>query len=76
MELEIGKQYRHYKGKPYKILAVALHADTLEKMVVYEGQYDDEELGHNPVFVRPYDVFIEHVIVDGEEVLRFTPIGE
>jgi hypothetical protein len=74
MEGEIGKLYRHYKGKTYKVLAVALHSDTLEKMVVYEGQYDDEELGHHPVFVRPYDVFIEHVIVNGEEVPRFTPL--
>lgn len=75
MELEIGKLYRHYKGKTYKVIAIATHSETIEKMVVYEGQYDDEELGHHPVFVRPYDMFFEHVIVDGEEVLRFTPVA-
>jgi len=76
MEIEVGKRYRHYKGKTYTILTIARHSDTLEKMVVYQAEYDDEELGPRPVFVRPYDVFTEHVLVDGELVERFTKLEE
>jgi len=71
MEIQIGKRYRHYKGNIYKVIALALHSETLEKMVVYQGEYDDAELGKNPVFVRPYGMFCEEVEVGGNRTPRF-----
>lgn len=44
--------YRHFKGKLYRVLNIAEHTETGEKMVVYQALYGDFCL-----FVRPYDMF-------------------
>ncbi len=62
--------YKHYKGKEYQIIGVALHSETLEEVVVYRKLYDDYGLR-----VRPYSMFIENVVVDGKTVPRFTYIS-
>lgn len=74
MVIQKGERYRHYKGNEYLVLAIARHSETTEQMVIYEGQYTDPEFGHNPVWARPYDEFIEEVEVDGTMVSRFTHI--
>jgi hypothetical protein len=71
MEIQIGKRYRHYKGNIYKVIALALHSETLERVVVYQGEYEDAELGKDPVFVRPYEMFCEEVEVEGKRIPRF-----
>ena len=35
-EFKCGR-YRHYKGNEYLVLGVALHSETLEKLVVYRA---------------------------------------
>ena len=55
-EIEIGKCYRHFKGGVYQVMAVAIHTETKEKMVVYQALY-----GNYEVYVRPYDMFISEV---------------
>jgi len=55
-ELMIGRKYRHFKGKEYQVIDVAMHSETREKMVVYRALYDDFSL-----FVRPYDMFLSEV---------------
>lgn len=62
--------YRHYKGNDYEVVAVARHSETLEPVVVYRALYGDGGL-----WVRPYAMFCEHVIVDGQSVRRFAPVG-
>lgn len=74
MEIKVGERYRHYKGKTYVVLGIGNHSETLEKMVVYQGEYDDPEFGHNPVWVRPYEMFGETVTFEGSEVPRFIRI--
>lgn len=64
-EIKIGK-YRHYKGKEYEVIGVAKHSETLEEMVVYRALYGVGEL-----WVRPKEKFLETVLVDNKEVLRF-----
>lgn len=61
--------YRHYKGKNYEVVAVARHSETLEPMVVYRALY-----GEGGLWVRPYAMFREHVIVDSQPVRRFAPV--
>ncbi|KAF1726341.1 MAG: DUF1653 domain-containing protein [Pseudoxanthomonas sp.] len=62
--------YRHYKGNNYEVIAVARHSETLEPVVVYRALY-----GEGGLWVRPYGMFCEEVVVDGRSVRRFAPIG-
>lgn len=76
MKAEIGKRYRHYKnGKDYDVLAIANHSETGEKLVIYQGDYDTDDLGPKPVFVRPQKMFEEQVEREGELTDRFTKLG-
>ncbi|WP_144970179.1 DUF1653 domain-containing protein [Bremerella volcania] len=63
-------RYRHYKGPLYVVLGVARHSETDEPLVVYRKDYGDKSL-----WVRPLAMFIESVIVDGQEVPRFEYLG-
>ncbi|QQS17152.1 DUF1653 domain-containing protein [Candidatus Saccharibacteria bacterium] len=60
--------YRHTKsGKMYEVIGVALHTETNEQLVIYRPLYDAKY----ELFARPYDMFVEKVTIDGQEVLRF-----
>ena len=48
--------YRHFKGNFYQILAIAIHSETREKMVVYQQLYSPFK-----VYVRPLEMFMEPV---------------
>ncbi|WP_421863873.1 DUF1653 domain-containing protein [Motiliproteus sp.] len=61
--------YRHYKGNEYRVIGTAVHSETEELLVVYQPQYGDRKL-----WVRPLEMFVETVRVDGAEVLRFALI--
>ncbi len=65
-----GGVYRHYKGNRYRVLGEAKHSETLETMVVYQALYDERGL-----WVRPLEMFLEKVCVDGREQPRFAYIG-
>lgn len=71
---EAGKRYRHYKGREYIVLTLAHHSETLEELVVYQGQYDTEDFGTKPVWVRPREMFEDKVDFNGEKVDRFKAI--
>lgn len=58
--------YRHYKGKEYELIDVAVHSETLEEMVVYRALYGERRL-----WVRPAKMWEEEVVVDGKKVKRF-----
>ena len=67
-EIKLGK-YQHYKGKLYQVLSVATHSETLEYLVVYQQLY-----GEQSIWVRPYEMFIEEVNIDGKMVKRFKAV--
>lgn len=80
-DLIIGGTYRHYKnGHSYRVIDIALHTDTQEKMVIYKALYEcpdlADEYGTNPTFTRPYDIFMETVEFEGKTVPRFKYVGE
>ena len=70
MSIELGL-YKHYKGNVYEAIGVAKHSETLEEMVVYRATYQPE--GQN-LWVRPLELFLETIIVNGQSVKRFEKI--
>lgn len=67
--LKLGK-YQHYKGNFYQVEGIATHSETEEKMVIYRPLYGDQAL-----WVRPLDMFIEEVNINGEVKPRFAFIS-
>ena len=72
-EIRTGR-YRHFKGKEYEVLGVARDSENLGEFVVYKALYDSEEFGEGVLWVRPLDMFLEKVVVDGKETPRFQYI--
>ena len=62
--------YRHYKGKLYDVIGVARHSETLEELVVYVA-LDRTRYEVRSLWVRPRNMFLEEVTVDGKKVRRF-----
>jgi hypothetical protein len=58
-EVLIGRVYHHFKGHDAKVLNIALHTETEEKMVVYEHSDTGQ------IWVRPYEMF--NGLVDKEK---------
>ena len=68
-ELVPGR-YRHYKGGEYEVVAVVRHSETLGPLVLYRALY-----GERGLWVRPYPMFVETVVVDGQRVPRFAQLA-
>jgi len=64
-------RYRHYKGGEYEVVGVVRHSETLEPMVLYRPLYNDSGL-----WVRPYDMFVGLVEIDGVPQLRFERLPD
>ena len=64
-KLPLGK-YEHYKGKQYEVIGVAKHSETLEELVVYRALY-----GEHSLWVRPLNMFLETVEIEGKKIPRF-----
>jgi hypothetical protein len=59
--------YRHYKGQDYRVLEVARHSETREYFVVYQCLYGDYS-----IWIRPFDMFTETVVIEDKEIPRFA----
>ncbi len=64
--------YKHYKWNLYQVIGEALHTETWETMVIYRWLYDVPELWFWALFVRPKEMFLENVEVNGKIIPRFT----
>ena len=68
MDLKPGK-YRHFKGNEYELIYVAKHSETLAPMVVYRALY-----GEQGIWVRPAEMWTEHVERDGYSGPKFVKV--
>ncbi len=69
--LKTGDIVKHFKreklGQPgnlylYKILAVATHTESKERLVIYQALYENDAMGvHFDIYARPYNMFMSEV---------------
>lgn len=71
-DIRVGSIVQHFKRELlettdnslylYKIVEIAEHTETKERLVIYQALYEDTSKGiHFGVFARPYDMFISEV---------------
>lgn len=63
--------YMHYKGNLYEVIGLAHHSETLAELVVYRALYNSPEFGENALWVRPAEMFLEEIEIEGEKIPRF-----
>jgi hypothetical protein len=66
MAITVGALYHHYKGTDYRVIALGLHSETKEPLVVYQT------LDARLTWVRPQAMFEESVVYNGQTIPRFT----
>lgn len=58
--ITIGKIYRHYTGREYRVLMIARDSETKKDVVIYEAQH-----GRHLIWARDYDMF--NALVDKDK---------
>ena len=66
--------YKHYKGNTYNVLGVGRHTEADDYFVVYSPV--ESKPGAPAIWLRPYQMFLETVEVEGETIPRFRKIEE
>ena len=69
---QVGEIYQHFKGNVIKIIAIGIHTETKEEMVVYEHD--------NDIWIRPMEMFLSKVdrekYPDVKQEYRFKKISQ
>lgn len=84
-EIQVGGIYRHYKGKLYKVVAIAVDTELAwiddpaqitdeQKRVIYHGIGEGHALSTEIIWDRPYQMFAGEIEIDGVATKRFAPV--
>ena len=72
-EVCVGERYRHFKGNIYVVIAIAVHTETMETMVIYQDEQESDK-----IWARPLEMFnseVDHEKYPNEiNKYRFTKI--
>lgn len=68
-QVETGALYKHYKGKFYVAIDMAILESTNEVCVIYRAQY-----GQQLTLIRPVSEWVEAVEVNGVQHKRFAKV--
>lgn len=72
LQIQKGK-YRHNKtGNLYEVLGIALQTETNDQLVIYRPLHENDF----ELFARPYSMFVETVVLNGESLPRFEKIDD
>ena len=71
--LELGL-YEHYKGNRYQVLGVGCNTEAHEYYVVYSPEHPKADSPE--MWLRPYDMFVETIELNGQTIPRFKKLAE
>jgi hypothetical protein len=66
-EIEVGKIYRHYKGKLVKVICIGLNTETKEKMIAIEELEPSQGYPKGQVWFRNIEDFFDEVNMNGQK---------
>lgn len=69
-EVKKGK-YKHYKGTIVEVMSTAFHSEDLSEYVVYNHPDPVKGFEGGTIWIRPKEMFLEIVTIEGEKVPRF-----
>lgn len=70
MNIEVGKIYRHYKGKPVKVICKGLDSETKEEMIAIEELEESQGYPKGQIWFRKSKDFFDEVN-SNEQKYRF-----
>lgn len=60
--IQIGKVYRHFKGKYYFVENIGYDSETQARMVIYKPLYERDD--GRSIWVRPESMFLSEISIE------------